>query len=199
MLVLSVACCAGSSKRIDGSSPEPFIASHADLMRSLSPADQTRLLLAETVIRAAATQKPANQSAASPSPVPLEVVRGELAGKTFSEILALAKTRKTAVRVGFISEPGIEDRAAAVVMLSGGSPGCTARGSLQDRGHEIPCNEVGSYLRDDLKIPCGAFVMISAQGGTFPDGMQALLSDLSAHGFTAVGSVGFIRGCDRDH
>ena len=168
-------------------------------MRSLSPADQTRLLLAETVIRAAATQKPANQSAASPSLVPLEVVRSELAGKTFSEILALAKTRKTTVSVGFISEPGIEGRAAAVVMLSGGSLGCTARGNLQDRGHETPCNEVGSYLRDDLKIPCGAFVMISAQGGPFPDGMQSLLSGLSAHGFTAVGSVGFIRECDRDH
>jgi len=197
MLVLSVACCAGSSKRIDGSSPESFIASHTDLMRSLPPGDQTRLVLAETVIRAAATPKPGNPSPASPGLAPLEEVRAELDGKTFSEILALAKTKKMTVRVGFISEPGIDERAAAVVTLSGGSPGCTARGNLEDRGQEIPCNEVGSYLRDGLKIPCGAFVTISVLDGPSPDGMLALLSDLSAHGFTAVGSVGFVRECDR--
>ena len=198
MLVLSVACYAGPSKRIDGSSHESFTTSHTDLIRSLSPGDQTRLVLAETVIRAAATPKPANPSTASPSLVPLEAVRGELDGKTFSEILALAKTKRTAVRVGFISEPGIEERAAAVVTLSGRFPGCNARGNLRDRGQEIPCDEVGSYLRDGLKVPCGAFVAISIQDGPSPDGMLALLSDLSAHGFTAVGSVGFVRECDRD-
>lgn len=72
-------------------------------MQSLSPADQTMLVAAEMMICAAATPKVGNDSKTTPSLVPLDAVRGELDGKSFSEILALAKTKKTAVRVGFIT------------------------------------------------------------------------------------------------
>jgi hypothetical protein len=127
------------------------------------------------------------------------VVRGELDGKTFSEILALAKTKKaTVVRVGFTSEPGIEEHAVAVVTFGGQSPNCTVRRNPQDLDQEIPCNQVGSYLRDGLKIPCGAFVRISVPGAAPGDGLEGLFDDLSVHGFMSAGSVGVIRDCDRD-
>jgi hypothetical protein len=196
LLIALLAC--SQTVRIDASSRRSFIASHTDLVQSLSPADQARLVMAEMVIRAAATPKTGSQpTAPNHSIVPLEAVLGELDGMTFSEILALANTKKTTVRAGFISEPGIEDRAVAVVTLSEESLRCIVRRTLQDPGQETPCNEVGGYLRDGLKIACGAFVGITIQGGPPRDGMLALFNELSAHGFTSVGSVGFIRECDR--
>ncbi len=97
---LVVAC--SPPMRIDGRSHESFVATHAGLVQSLSAADQARLMAAEMMICAAATPK-GGDSTANPSLVPLEAVRGELDGKTFSEILALARTRKATVRVGFIT------------------------------------------------------------------------------------------------
>lgn len=98
--------------RIDGSSHQSFVASHAHLVQSLPPADQVRLRAAEMMICAAATPKTGNESTTNRSVVPLEAVRGELDGKSFSEILALAKTKKTTVTVGFTtghaSDPATE-------------------------------------------------------------------------------------------
>ncbi len=92
--------------RIDGTSPASFTESHRRLMRSLSLGDQSRLMLAETVIRAAATPTPGAQApGAVPDMVPLEAVRGELNGRTFDEILQLSKSKGIKVKVGFITQP----------------------------------------------------------------------------------------------
>lgn len=93
--------------RIDGSSPEAFERTNAEMLQSLSPSDQTKLLGAELYICAAAAQ----QSSSGHSPVapvagfsadfrakPIKIsvptpVREELNGKTFEEILQDAKAR----------------------------------------------------------------------------------------------------------
>ena len=98
-----------------------------------------------------------------------------------------------------LSRTAPDSESSAVVTLSGKSPGCTARSNLQDPGQEIQCNQVGSYLRDRLKVPCRAFVRVTVQDGPSRNGMLAVFNDLSAHGFfTVVGSVGSIRECDHD-
>src|SRR5437762_10606567 len=83
LMAALLTACASDTVRIDGTSPASFAESHRRLMRSLSPADQTRLLLAETLIRAAATPNPTAQApGALPEIVPLEAVRAQLNDKT---------------------------------------------------------------------------------------------------------------------
>src|SRR5262245_56212552 len=95
--------CVTAPLRIDATSPETFAESHSRMMRSLSTADQTRLMLAENIIRVAAT--PAQASGSQAEIVPLEAVRTELDRKTFAEILDLSKTKKVNIRVRFITQP----------------------------------------------------------------------------------------------
>ena len=108
LMAALLSACASDTVRIDGTSPASFAESHRRLMRSLSPADQARLLLAETVIRAAATPKPPAQApGALPEIVPLEAVRAQLDGKTFDEILQLSNSLDIKVKVGFITQPAL--------------------------------------------------------------------------------------------
>lgn len=106
LLAALVSACASDAVRIDGTSSVSFAESHRKLVHSLSLADQTKLLLAEAVIRAAATPtRVADAPGTVPEMVPLEAVRGELNGKTFNEILQLSKSRDIEVKVGFITQP----------------------------------------------------------------------------------------------
>src|SRR5437763_3131720 len=108
LMAALLTACASDTVRIDGTSPASFAESHRRLMRSLSPADQTRLLLAETLIRAAATPNPTAQApGALPEIVPLEAVRAQLNGKTLDEILQLSKSLDIKVKVGFITQPAL--------------------------------------------------------------------------------------------
>jgi len=105
LIAVLLSACSSDSVRIDGTSPVSFAESHRRLVRSLSLADQTRLMLAETVIRAAAT--PEQAPGTRPEIVPLEAVRAELNGKTFDEILQLSKSMDIKVKVGFITQPAL--------------------------------------------------------------------------------------------
>jgi predicted ATPase len=108
LIAALLSACSDHTIRIDGTSPASFAESHRRLVNSLSLADQTRLMLAETVIRAAATPKPSGQApGAQPEIVPLEAVRAELNGKTFDEIIQLSKSVHTKVKVGFITQPAL--------------------------------------------------------------------------------------------
>jgi hypothetical protein len=98
-------------------------------------------------------------------------------------------------RMGFISEPGIESRAVAVVTTSEKSHVCTVRRNLQEPGRQIPCEQVGRYLLEDLGIPCGAFVLETNEGRFNRDAYQALISGMSAQDFESAGSDGVIRRC----
>lgn len=102
------------------------------------------------------------------------------------------------VRVGFLSEPGIEKRAVAVISIWDKSPTCTVRKNPRDPGRDIPCEQVGGYLLDDLKIPCGAFVGTAAEGRFNLEGYRALINGMSSEDFDSAGSGGVIRRCGRD-
>jgi hypothetical protein len=101
-------------------------------------------------------------------------------------------------RVGFMSEPGIENRAVAVVTTSEKSLVCRVRRNLQEPGRQIPCEKVGRYLLEDLGVPCGAFVMQTNEGQFNREAYQALFSGMSAEEFESAGSVGVIRRCGGD-
>lgn len=118
--VIGAVSCTSPRVRIDGSSPETFERTNAEMLKSLSPSDQTKLAGAELYICAAAAQ----QSSSGHSPVaplagfradfsvkPFRIsvptpVREELNGKTFEEILqdASAKPKNIEGRVGLSSK-----------------------------------------------------------------------------------------------
>ena len=98
--------CAHDPVRIDGTSPASFTASHRRLIQSLSPADQTRLTMAEMIICAAAMPKPAGPG--PPADLPsLQAVRAQLDGKSFKDILQLSKSLKVTINVGFTTPPDL--------------------------------------------------------------------------------------------
>jgi hypothetical protein len=106
LLAALVCACAHDHVRLDGTSPASFAASHRRLVESLSPADQTRLMVAEIVICTAATPGPVTLGV-PPQVVPLEAVRTQLNGKTFKEIVRLSESLHVTVKVGFITKPDL--------------------------------------------------------------------------------------------
>jgi Domain of unknown function (DUF4034) len=72
--------------------------------------------------------------------------------------------------------------ASAMVTLSESGVGCAVKRSRFDRAREVPCREVGSYLRDSLKLPQGATVAITALGQASLDAIAALTNELYVHG-----------------
>lgn len=74
------------------------------------------------------------------------------------------------------------NRASAVVTVSESGVGCTVKRSRFDTAREVPCREVGSYLRDNLKLAEGATVAITALGNASPDPVAAVANELYEHG-----------------
>lgn len=108
VLALLGGCGAGAAK-LDGSSDEAFAESHAKLMESLTPPQQMQLVLAEQILRAAATPPSAKAADSLRSGfVPLQAVRSELDGMGFDDILALSRTKHVTLSVGFVAEPSDE-------------------------------------------------------------------------------------------
>lgn len=105
--MIGAVSCTSSSVRIDGSSPEAFRRTNAEMLQSLSPSDQTKLVGAELYICAAAAKDsssghspvaPVTGFSANFSAKPIKIsvpapVREELNGKTFEEILQDAKAK----------------------------------------------------------------------------------------------------------
>ena len=84
--------------------------------------------------------------------------------------------------------------AAAMVTVSDDRTVCTVRRYGEKSGASVPCDQVGSYLRDKLTLNSEASVGITATGKVSPDAVTAISQELSAHGFkvAAVLRVGFI-------
>lgn len=74
------------------------------------------------------------------------------------------------------------NRASAMVTVSESGVGCTVKRSRFDTAREVPCREVGSYLRDNLKLAEGATVGITALGKASPDPVPAVAHELYEHG-----------------
>ena len=74
------------------------------------------------------------------------------------------------------------NRASAMVTLPESGVGCAVKRSSFDSAREVPCREVGSYLRDSLKLPQGATVAITALGQASLDAIAALTNELYVHG-----------------
>jgi len=106
-VVVSLLCgCGADVTRIDGSSDVAFRASHAKLMQALTQPQQVQLVLAEQIIRAAATARPSQvANPGSAELVPLEAVRSELNGMSFNDIVELSRSKHITLKVGFVSEP----------------------------------------------------------------------------------------------
>ena len=84
--------------------------------------------------------------------------------------------------------------ASAMVTVSEDHAACTVRRYAERVGSSVPCDQVGTYLREKLNLSPGASVGISAIGKVSPDAVATISRDLSAHGFkvAAVLRVGFI-------
>jgi len=99
---------------------------------------------------------------------------------------------QASLRVGFIAEPGCFEHSSVRVTLGDQQPDCSVQGTPQEPGHEMPCKEVGAYLRQVLNPPRGAVVGVTVRGTLSRDSAIALFDDLTAHGFEAGGSECFI-------
>ena len=86
-------------------------------------------------------------------------------------------------------------RAVAMVTISEKRTDCTVMRSDTKSGHNVPCNEVSAYLRDNLHVDSGAFVGIAVTGKVSPGAQAALSKDLSMNGFKVAGviRIGFIK------
>src|ERR1700758_4127018 len=81
------------------------------------------------------------------------------------------------------------NRASAMVTLSEGRVGCTVKRSRFDTAREVPCREVGSYLRDGLKLPQGATVVITDLGQGSSDAVAALANEMYVHGLEVAAVI----------
>jgi hypothetical protein len=81
-----------------------------------------------------------------------------------------------------------------MVTISDKRTDCTVMRMDANSGHNVPCDEVGAYLRDNLHVGSGAFVGIAVTGKVPPDAQAALSKDLSMNGFKVAGviRIGFI-------
>jgi hypothetical protein len=92
-------------------------------------------------------------------------------------------------------------QADAVVIISEGRAVCSVRRADTKTRHDVPCRDVGSYLRNDLRIGPGAAVGITAVGKVGRDAVAAVSSDLSGNGYKIAGimRVGLIGEPARAH
>lgn len=112
LLMLGAGSCTHSDVRIDGSSPEAFERTNAEMMNSLSPSDQSKLVGAELYIFAAAIRRSSQaHSAAEPlAPIRMRIngktlqmsapitIRQELNGMTFKGILRDAGSKPKGIK-----------------------------------------------------------------------------------------------------
>jgi hypothetical protein len=102
------------------------------------------------------------------------------------------------IRVGFITEPGCLERAVVVVTLAGDPQRCTVQASPAASPLQMPCREVGAYVRRTLNPPAGAIIGLKYQGLSHA-GSAALSDGLERHGFESGGTECWVgkRAVDR--
>lgn len=109
-------------------------------------------------------------------------------------VLAVAAA---AAMVGFIlQDPRFRSSSEAEKPLPDGSVGVTVRENGEDcvvQDRPVPCREVGTHLRDVLKIPHDVPVVVSVEGAqnSTQRARQARMT-LIESGFSDVTSVGFV-------
>ena len=83
--------------------------------------------------------------------------------------------------------------ASAIITISEGHTACAVR-RYGEKASDVPCDHVGAYLRETLKLNPGAAVGITTVGKVSPDAVSAISQELSARNFkvAAVLRVGFV-------
>jgi hypothetical protein len=81
------------------------------------------------------------------------------------------------------------DSAKVFVTLHGVPAQCEIRMGLYGAQRALPCGDVSSYVRDDLKLPVGATFGISDLGNTHSAEIASLNSALITAGYRSVGSI----------
>jgi hypothetical protein len=92
-------------------------------------------------------------------------------------------------KVGFITEPGCETRAVALVTLTVRAPGCSVEAPRGGRPQDMLCQEVGAYIRRTVNPPRGAIVGILFEGGFSEQVFATLSNGLTSHGFESGGTA----------
>jgi hypothetical protein len=81
------------------------------------------------------------------------------------------------------------DSAKVFVTLHGVPAQCEIRMGLYGAQRALPCGDVPSYVRDDLKLPVGVTFGISDFGNTHSAEIASLNSALKTAGYRSVGSI----------
>jgi hypothetical protein len=92
-------------------------------------------------------------------------------------------------KVGFITEPGCQTRAVALVTITVRAPGCSVRAPPGGSPQDMLCQDVGAYIRRTVNPPRGAIVGILHEGGLSEQAIAALSNGLTSHGFESGGTA----------
>jgi hypothetical protein len=80
------------------------------------------------------------------------------------------------------------DSANVFVTFNGTPAQCEIRTGLYAARHALPCGDVPSYIRDDLKLAVGATFAVSDLGNNGPE-IASIKSVLGAAGYRSVGTI----------
>jgi hypothetical protein len=85
------------------------------------------------------------------------------------------------------------DNAGAAVSMFRDNGMCRV-GKPAQRGEEIPCNELGKYLRERMKLQAGSTVAVAVSMDLDKTSQDRLIGEMSRFGYIVVGPmrIGFI-------
>jgi hypothetical protein len=85
------------------------------------------------------------------------------------------------------------DNAGAAVSMFRDNRMCSV-GMPAQRGEEIPCNDLGKYLRERMKLQAGSTVAVAVSMDLNKTSQDQLLGEISRLGYIVVGpmKIGFI-------
>ena len=90
----------------------------------------------------------------------------------------------------YVSRDAREFDSANIVVTFHSEPArCEVRRGVSAARHALPCGDVPSYVRDDLRVPVGATFLVSDLGNTHGPEISALISNLEAVGYRSVGTI----------
>jgi len=92
-------------------------------------------------------------------------------------------------KAGFITEPGCETKAVALVTLTARAPGCSVEAPRGGPPQDMLCQDVGAYIRRTVNPPRGAIIGILFQGGFSEQVFATLSTGLTSHGFESGGTA----------
>ena len=85
------------------------------------------------------------------------------------------------------------DNAGAAVSMFRDNGTCSV-GKPAQRGEEIPCSELGKYLRERMKLQAGSTVVVAVSMDLDKTSQDRLIGEISRFGYIVVGPmrIGFI-------